>query len=345
MSFLAVARSARCYSTLVKPQSEVTEALAYVSHSKDPWFNLAFEDWLFRTSSKPSHVLFLYRNTPSVIIGRNQNPWNEMDLKTMKSLDIPFIRRRSGGGTVFHDLGNTNYSVMMPQSVFNRRDNAQLVASALNKLDVPASVNERHDIVVDGYKISGSAFKLTSSRAYHHGTMLLNSNIKTLSQALKNPNQSLVTKGVPSVRSPVKNVVDWQPNITHETFVDAIIKRFKEHHKMGKNTVVSNIDESLLEKDVSEQVTKLKDELQEWSWHYGQTPEFTNTVDTTIEGQKYVAEIKSKHGRITELSVSNCPEELIGQFSEKKYGFIRLEDIKTRNKLEESIVEWLIECM
>lgn len=90
------------------------------------------------------------------------------------------------------DLGNTNYSVMMPQSVFNRRDNAQLVASALNNLNVPATVNERNDIVVDGYKVSGSAFKLTSSRAYHHGTMLLDSNIKTLSQALKNTNVSVI---------------------------------------------------------------------------------------------------------------------------------------------------------
>lgn len=142
---------------------------------------------------------------------------------------------------------------MMPQSVFNRRDNAQLVASALNELSVPAVVNERNDIVVDGYKVSGSAFKLTSSRAYHHGTMLLDSNIKTLSQALKNTNvsliqcynvrakltqQSMVTKGVSSVRSPVKNIIEWQPHITHDTFVAAVIKKFEEHHKVDKKIIV-----------------------------------------------------------------------------------------------------------
>ncbi|TIA86663.1 hypothetical protein E3P99_03625 [Wallemia hederae] len=337
--------STRCYSTLVNPQSATTEALAYVSHSTDPWFNLAFEDWLFRTSSKPSHVLYLYRNSPSVIIGRNQNPWKEMDLKTLTMLGIPFVRRRSGGGTVFHDLGNTNYSVMMPQSVFNRRDNAQLVASALNQLRVPATVNERNDIVVDGYKVSGSAFKLTSSRAYHHGTMLLDSNIKTLSQALKNTNHSMITKGVASVRSPVKNIVEWQSSITHDTFVDAVIKRFEEHHKVDKKIVVSDIDESVLKEKDGDQIRKLRDELQEWSWHYGQTPEFTVTFSTSIEGADVNAEITSKQGKIIKMDVSGLSEELTGQFIDKKYGFVQASDIQTRSQKEKSVVEWLIECM
>ncbi|TIB16114.1 hypothetical protein E3P92_01419 [Wallemia ichthyophaga] len=340
--------SGRRYSTLVKPQSTQTEALAYVSHSTDPWFNLAFEDWLFRTSSKPSHVLYLYKNSPSVIIGRNQNQWKEIDLKTLNRLNIPFVRRRSGGGTVFHDLGNTNYSVMMPQSVFNRRDNAQLVASALNELSVPAVVNERNDIVVDGYKVSGSAFKLTSSRAYHHGTMLLDSNIKTLSQALKNTNQSMVTKGVSSVRSPVKNIIEWQPHITHDTFVAAVIKKFEEHHKVDKKIIVSDIDENILKEDGGNQIQKLKDELQEWDWHYGQTPEFTNTLSTIIEGTEIVgttAEITAKQGKIIKMNVSGFSEDVGKQFIGKKYAFIQVEDIAASSEMDRSVVEWLIECM
>ncbi|KAG0341060.1 hypothetical protein BG004_006163 [Podila humilis] len=126
----------------------------YISKLDDPCTNLAFEEWLFRNSSPETYILFLYRNSKSVIIGRNQNPWKECNLKQLDKDGVPFVRRKSGGGTVYHDIGNTNYSIMMPRAVFDRRTNVELICRALHELDIPALVNERHDIVLDGKKIS-----------------------------------------------------------------------------------------------------------------------------------------------------------------------------------------------
>ncbi|KAG0655932.1 Biotin/lipoate A/B protein ligase, partial [Rhodotorula mucilaginosa] len=125
----------------------------YVSDSHDPWFNLAFEDWLFRKTDPEQKILYLYRNSPSVIIGRNQNPWKEINLARLRELDIPFVRRKSGGGTVYHDLGNTNYCVFVPRTEFDRKTNAELVVRGLQNLDLAAYVNERNDICVDGFKM------------------------------------------------------------------------------------------------------------------------------------------------------------------------------------------------
>ncbi|SJX63906.1 related to lipoyltransferase [Sporisorium reilianum f. sp. reilianum] len=223
---------------------------AYVSLSTNPWFNLAFEDHLFRTVDPAIPVCFLYRNSPCVVVGRNQNPWKELNASAMRSIGLPMVRRRSGGGTVYHDLGNTNYSFHIPREAFDRRTHAELVARALNaapvalhrsrtdlaRADVGAYVNGRNDICIrvrSGFdrsatpktkseadergfeerKVSGSAYKLVNRRAYHHGTMLLSASLGSLGSSLKNDRgELLVTKGVASVPAPVANLTDAFPD-------------------------------------------------------------------------------------------------------------------------------------
>ena len=158
--------------------------MIFISKLVDPWMNLAFEEFLFRRKDL-KNILFLYRNSASVIIGRNQNPWIEANLKILHDLNIPLLRRTSGGGTVFHDLGNTNYCVMMPRDAFKRSISADMVARALRSLDIPAKVNHRFDIVIDEKKISGSAYKIANCKSYHHGTMLIDTDLSQLENALK----------------------------------------------------------------------------------------------------------------------------------------------------------------
>lgn len=223
---------------------------AYVSLSVNPWFNLAFEDHLFRTVDPSIPVCFLYRNSPCVVVGRNQNPWKELNASAMRSIGLPMVRRRSGGGTVYHDLGNTNYSFHIPRDAFDRRTHAELVARALNaapvglclsrtdlaRADRGAYVNARNDICIrvkSGFdrnssaktraeadergfeerKVSGSAYKLVNKRAYHHGTMLLSASLGSLGSSLRNDRgELLVTKGVASVPAPVANLTDAFPD-------------------------------------------------------------------------------------------------------------------------------------
>lgn len=205
----------------------------YISRSKNPFLNLAIENYLLRFSPPESVVLFLYVNKPCVVIGRNQNPWLEVNLKLLSqrnqeaadaqpSRGIALVRRRSGGGTVFHDEGNVNYSVISPPKNFTRDKHAEMVAKAIQRFNASARVNERHDIVIDSkspiaasehvvpkpLKVSGSAYKFIRNRALHHGTLLLTSpNLGSISKYLSSPGRPFLSaKGVESVRSPVANI-------------------------------------------------------------------------------------------------------------------------------------------
>lgn len=214
----------------------------YLSRSDDPYLNLSIEHHLLQNSPPDSTVLFIYTNRPCIVIGRNQNPWVEVNLPLIEALKangglgpalgdgdamrVELVRRRSGGGTVFHDGGNVNYSVICPPATFDRNKHAEMVVRALKGLGVSgARVNCRHDIVmdVDGpsppasscaaeppntFKVSGSAFKLTRLRSLHHGTCLLSSpNLGRISEFLRSPAKPFIkARGVESVRSKVRNV-------------------------------------------------------------------------------------------------------------------------------------------
>ncbi|GAA5832831.1 hypothetical protein JCM3766R1_007058 [Sporobolomyces carnicolor] len=281
----------------------------YVSDSNDPHFNLAFEDWLFRKTDPSERILYLYRNVPSVIIGRNQNPWKEINLARLDELGIPFVRRKSGGGTVYHDLGNTNYCVFVPRLEFNRNTNAELVASALNRLDVPAFVNERNDICVEQFKMSSlspsrslcSAFKLVNHRAYHHGTMLIDAQLSNLRGVLGTKKEGMITKGVASVPSPVRNLKEWNADLDHERFVEQVSQEFARRYNVSDE--VQRIGKQEIERN--EYVRNTVDELKSWEWQYGNSPEFTHD----LTGNDMTISLRSRHGLITSASVSTPPDD------------------------------------
>ena len=220
---------------------------SYVSNSHDPYLNLSIEHHLLQKSNQSSHVLFLYINRPCVVIGRNQNPWTEVNLGALSGQHrsaanedglrtIDLVRRRSGGGAVFHDSGNVNWTVISPAESFTRDKHAEMVTRALRRCGIQrCRVNERHDIVLDQggssstklwgpednahrtpwqdsaertVKVSGSAYKLTRGRALHHGTALLDSpNLNSIHDILTAPGKrDIDSKGVASVSSPVANI-------------------------------------------------------------------------------------------------------------------------------------------
>ncbi|KAJ3838556.1 hypothetical protein F5878DRAFT_165107, partial [Lentinula raphanica] len=277
----------------------------YISNSTNPYFNLSFEDWLFRRKAADKPLLLLYRDDPCVVIGRNQNPWKEVNLPVLRaSKTIPFVRRRSGGGTVYHDLGNTNFSIHLPRTSFDRHMTAQVVLRAVRSLGIDATVNDRNDICVGTEKVSGSAYKIVSQRAYHHGTMLISTKLETLGDLLHTHSKdTMETKGVASVRSPVRNLQQFKRGVTHGAFVEAVMHEFrKEYGLLGNDDKVQMIDEDDC-RDI-EYIQHGMSELPSWEWAYGQTPEFTYTVHQTFKWGSAQAKIKSKHGII--LSCDLC---------------------------------------
>jgi lipoate-protein ligase A len=175
-------------------------------------------------------------------------------------------------------MGNSIYTIFMPRAAFTRDANAELVARALHQLDIPAYINSRHDIAVDGFKVSGSAYKLTNRRAYHHGTMLIDTDVDMLRGALKVDKDRLVTKGVASVPSPVTNLRSYSYTIDHQQFCEEVIEEFLYTHNDNipvEPTIFSKDDIS----NLPEEVIKSKEELTSWDWIYGQTPEFTHDFE------------------------------------------------------------------
>jgi len=216
----------------------------------DPIVNLAAEDWVFRTvDTSKAAVLLLWRNRPTVVIGRNQNQWTECNMQALADRAIPFVRRYSGGGSVYHvrtrkhdrpkqhkqtkkqDLGNSVFTIISDRASFDRAANAQLVARALKRLEIDATVSPRHDVLVQGHKVSGAAFKLTSKGAYHHATMLISADKTSLRSLLKPASQGLIkSAGVASVPSPTMNLCEIAPHLTHASFCDALADEFIESY-------------------------------------------------------------------------------------------------------------------
>lgn len=216
------------------------EPVVFVSKLLDPFLNLAIEDYIFSTMSVPSksetncNRLLFYTNTPCVVIGKNQNPWKEVNVPLLTDLRLPLVRRRSGGGTVVHDLGNVNYSFMTTRDSFDRFTFANLVKDAVNRLastQKQVMVNDRGDIITkhDAKKVSGSAYKISRDKSYHHGTMLLNLKLDVLRQLLHRDSSKLgvvsTVAAVSSVKSPVTNL-----EISSDEFIEAVTDQFENSY-------------------------------------------------------------------------------------------------------------------
>jgi lipoate-protein ligase A len=278
----------RAYASFAEQLRDPTNRVqSYISRSRDPFVNLSIEDYILRASPPASIVLFLYTNRPCVVIGRNQNPWLEVNLGILQAAassgtaardteppaigQVDLVRRRSGGGAVFHDEGNLNWSITCPRTEFTRDKHAEMVVRALRKIGIErARVNERHDIVLDqgherrashpqdthrtaytvgeggprALKVSGSAYKLTRGRALHHATTLLASpNLHIIPQYLHSPaRNSIQAKGVESVSSPVANI-----GLDVETFQTRLQEEFSGMYAhQGSSPVVQTVGEEHL---------------------------------------------------------------------------------------------------
>lgn len=250
----------------------------------NPWFNLATEDWIFNTLDPESHTLFLWRNSETVVIGRSQNPWVECKIDKMEADEVFLARRQSGGGAVFHDLGNTNFTFLSPKADYDQDANFTIIVNALKKLGIDAEQSGRNDMQVGDKKISGSAFKHASDRSFHHGTLLVNANMQKLGDYLNPHPLKLQAKGIKSVRSRVANLVEFNEDINHETLSDAIIEAFCEYYQdtdHDDTTPVEELDRDTLAKEPS--LNAYYEQMADWDWRFGKTPEFTHHVETRFD--------------------------------------------------------------
>ncbi|TXD96955.1 lipoate--protein ligase [Psychrobacter frigidicola] len=265
----------------------------------NPWFNLATEDWIFQALDANSHTLFLWRNAETVVIGRSQNPWVECKTDKMEEDNVFLARRQSGGGAVFHDLGNTNFTFLSPKDEYDQTANFTIIINALKKLGIDATLSGRNDMQVGDKKISGSAFKHAADRSFHHGTLLVNADMQKLGDYLNPHPLKLQAKGIKSVRSRVANLVEFNNTINHEILSAAIIEAFCEYY--GQTVEVEELDEASLAKQPN--LNKYYQQMSDWDWRFGKTPEFSHQLETRFDWGMIDLHMDVKQAVISEVVI------------------------------------------
>ena len=260
--------------------------------SHDPAYNLALEEHLYRSVNEghPGYFL-LWQNAPSIIVGRFQNTAQEVNRPFVEERGIHVVRRISGGGAVYHDLGNVNYSFIVPNdegTPFDFARHARPVIDALAKLGVEAESGGRNDLLIDGRKFSGSAQHMDRRRLLHHGTLLFDSDLSILEQALSVDEEKFTSKGFKSVRSRVTNILPMLPEpISVEEFIDAL------------RGALSGTDTSSLDEAQLSEIRRLRDEkYATWEWNWGASPEFTERKVHRFPWGKVEALLNVKEGVI-----------------------------------------------
>lgn len=237
----------------------------YFSPFHDPALNLAAEEWMSDRVEKDEVIFYLWQNQNTVVIGRNQNPYKECDLQAIERDGNTLIRRRSGGGAVFHDLGNLNFTFVADDR-YDLELNLKVILDALKEFGLDAEFSGRNDILLDGKKFSGNAFSSKGTKKTHHGTILYNVDMSRLSNYLKVPKLKMEAKGIKSVVSRVTNLIEAAPEMTIESLEEALVRSFEAN--FGPIDEVREITKA----DFEDLPTTLK--YKEWAWNIGHSPVF-----------------------------------------------------------------------
>jgi lipoate-protein ligase A len=279
--------------------------LIVTTENCDIYRNLAVEEWLLDHAPNLP-VLFLYVNDPCVVIGKNQNPWRECRLSLMEKEGVPLARRISGGGAVYHDEGNLNVSIIVSRTEYREEKQYELIFQTLEKFGIQASKVRKNTLAVGDKKISGQAFCFRGERVLHHGTLLVNSDLKRLGRYLGAEVEGIETKAVASVPSEVMNLADAMPGLTVETLSAALIETFREMYEgnVGQASCLSYVE------DVPRaELLPIIRRLSSNDWKLNRTPRF----QVTLNGQALDVE----KGLITNLESNPLFSEWLNARSAK----------------------------
>lgn len=316
--------------------------LCIISPEKRPGFNLAAEEYFFKNYNED--IFLLYINTPSVIVGKHQNALAEINPQYVRDNNIAVIRRLSGGGAVYHDEGNLNFSfhqsVKDPAKVSFKIFNEPIV-KVLQKLGVPAEISKRNDILVNGLKISGHAEHVFRKRVLSHGTLLFNAQKEQLSKAIKNTSGAFNGKAIQSVRSKIGNIVDFMETpITIESLIDEIV-----------NHMLFVVDHARLYKfkpnDIK-QIEQLETEkYATWEWNFGYSPKYRFSKE--VGGASVSVYVEKGVIKELEIAGSSFNEEekkvVIKTLQNKFHHYKQLKVLLQGSALSKEKQEQILKCL
>lgn len=242
----------------------------YINTSKDPYFNLATEEYLISNPNITDEILLLWQNNNTIVIGRNQNTIEEINNEYVRAKKVNVVRRLSGGGAVYQDLGNLNFTFIFNKNQDNARNYALFtkpIVEVLQNLGLNAQFSGKNDIVIDDKKISGNAQYTFNNRILHHGTILFNVDMQMLPKVLKPDLEKLQSKGIKSVQARITNILPLlKTPLTIDQFQQLIIEKLQN----TKNTKILSLTPEMI-KDIEALANK---KYRTWDWIYGQSPTF-----------------------------------------------------------------------
>lgn len=243
-----------------------------VNRSNNPAYNIALEAYAFRELRDIDEIFILWINEPTIVIGKHQNAVEEINKEFTDAQGIHVVRRLSGGGAVYHDLNNLNYTIISNKSeegAFDFKTFSKPVIDTLADLGVKAEFTGRNDLEIDGKKFCGNAQAYYKGRMMHHGCLLFDVDMSVLGQALKVSKDKIESKGIKSVRARVTNILDELPEkITVEEFSDAILAQMKKQSPDMEEYILTEADLAAIQKSCDEQFSS-------WDWIYGTAPDYT----------------------------------------------------------------------
>lgn len=284
----------------------------------DPMVNLAIEEYILENFGEKDTYLLFYINQPSIIIGRNQNTIEEINTDYVDEKGIKVVRRLSGGGAVYHDEQNLNFSFITKddgKSFQNFAKFTQPMIDAMKKLGVPAEMQGRNDLAANGRKISGNAMFSTRGRMFSHGTLMFDSELEELTKALKVKKIKIESKGIKSIRSRVANISEFlEEKITMEQFKEMILKHVFDVEN------VKDVPEYVLTDEDWENIHEISQKrYQQWEWNYGKSPAFN-----VQESYKFPAGLVDVRLDVKKGIIENC--KIYGDF----FGIGKVEELENK---------------
>ena len=272
--------------------------MKYINYlGNDAYTNIAMDAWLLKNLKLTEPVFALWQNKRAVIVGRNQNTFAEVNQDYIDAHDVQVVRRVSGGGAVYHDLGNICFTFFVPvasSANVNFKQFVKPMYDALRAVGIEAEITGRNDLEVQGKKVSGNAQRYAGGYLMHHGTLLWDTDVEAMIRALNVSDEKFVSKAAKSVRARVGNIKDFSSNLTIETFIDKLKYYLTNEGKDGEIVLTD------------EQITSIKKHRDErfatWDWNYGQSPKFTFSNHGKFDGGSIDVEVNVENAVITDVN-------------------------------------------
>lgn len=272
------------------------KTISYIeSTDTSPYHNLALEEYLLLHCRKGECILYLWQNQHTVVIGRNQNAWKECLVSRLEEEGGRLVRRLSGGGAVYHDLGNLNFTFLVRKEDYDVERQTQVILRAVQKLGIEAVKSGRNDILVDGKKFSGNAYYEQGDHCYHHGTLMVHVDLEGLSRYLTVSKEKLQSKGVDSVRSRVTNLDTFAPDLTIDALKEKLLKAFEEEYLLTAEVrKAEELDQ--------EEIAGNQERFSSWDWIFGKKIDFQHELSHKFPWGQVTLQFAVKNGKIEEVN-------------------------------------------